>query len=29
MVKHKDYRTVSILYILIFYEESVHCTWGK
>ena len=26
LVKRKDYKAVSILYILVSHEESVHCT---
>ena len=29
LVKHKDYRIVSMLYILVSYKKSVYCTWGK
>jgi len=29
VVKHKEYRVVSTLYIIISHEESVHSTWGK
>ena len=29
LVKHKDYRVVSILYILISHEKSVHYIWVK
>jgi len=26
VVKHKEYRVVSTLYIIVFHEESVHST---
>ena len=29
MVKHKEYRAVSMLYIIVSHEESIHSTWGK
>ena len=29
LVKHKEYRAVSTLYIIVWHEESVHSTWGK
>jgi len=29
LVKHKDYRVISILYILISHEKSVHYIWVK
>ena len=29
LVKHKEYRIVSTLYILVVYEESIGNTWGE